>query len=708
MQNERELLDFAREINSEVIANAGGDIASGTPGDFKANVFTQMLLDYLCESGAAEGGQVCYFEKSLPAPYYSVRTNGYYLQEDGDRLDFFFSDYSGISDNLRKVTQADVEEAMKQSLRLFALAREGRFDLLEESSEAFDMLQTIKERASSIRRLRVFLLTDKAAQSQRAMQEAIEKGLKKQDRKKNSLVLRMELVDLTRLHRLARRGAERDPVSVDLTEIVPGGLPCIKAPQANDAYECYLAAVPGALLYELYEEHGARVLQLNVRSFLQVKGAVNKGIRETLLSEPSMFLPYNNGIAATAEQVVLGRNGSGTPVILSIYGIQIVNGGQTMASIHRAHKFDRRPIEDVYVQAKISVVTNKRELEFDELVGKISLYSNSQNKVNTADFSANDPLHVELDKLARETWVPGEQSQWFYERARGSYQVMKARLATTPSRKREFEIRWPQSQVFTKTDLAKYLAIWDQLPHVAGKGGQKCFVEYMTLLRERNPKKWKPDTTFLKDLVAKAIVIRRMEKIARDEGFPAYRANVVAYTTALLSERSRRAFNLAGVWSRQATSPELDGVLKDWSHTVFDEIRESAGERNVTEWAKKEACWEHVVSLELELPDGLPEMREGQFTDADDGGAPDSHGPSPEDLYIIAEVMDLQPAAWRLVAEWGSGSGRLTSAQVKLCYVIAQKAEEGWESLPTIGQAKKGVLALRTARKHSSILEMFE
>ena len=707
MSWDKDLLEFAREIHSEVVDKATGGLGDGETADFKVNVFTQDMIDYLSESGAADGGEVCYLEKDLGGKFGILRANGYYIPEDGDRLDIFYTDYLGSDgDQITALSPSEVEQALKRCMRLFGFAQSGDFSAFEESSEAYGMLRAIRECDGRIRRLRVFLLTDKAAASQSRMQQALTAQLRRQQKAHpGALALRMELVDLTRIYRLSRQGAERDPVTVDMAELVPGGLPCIEAPRTNDAYRCYLAALPGEILYELYEEYGQRLLQLNVRSFLQVSGSksVNAKIRETLRTEPSMFLPYNNGISATAERVEMGHNAEGVPVITAIQGMQVVNGGQTMASIHRAHKLDAADISSVYVQTKISVVTNKRELEFDELVGKISQYSNSQNRVNLADFSANDPFHVELDKLAHETWVPGEQSQWFYERARGSYRVMRTRLASTPAKKKDFELRLPASQVFSKTDMAKYLAAWDRLPHVVGKGGQKNFVEYMAVLKEGMPKKWKPDARFFRDLISKAIIYKAVEVIARQEGFPAYRANVVAYTVSLLSDRYGSSLSLPFVWSRQGISPALRQTVRNWTHEVFDQLTESAGQRNVTEWCKKEECWEGVKGLDVEVPMDLPELSAVASTGFDAEDEPS--GPSLEDLGMVSAVMEVGGDTWRQIAEWGSGSRDLTAAQVKLCHALAKKSAANWETAPTLTQSKQAILILRSVKRRTGLLD---
>jgi hypothetical protein len=426
------------------------------------------------------------------------------------------------------------------------------------------------------------------------------------------------------------------------------------------------------------------------------------------MTEPSMFLPNNNGISATAEDVELGKNAAGEPTIRSIRGLQVVNGGQTMASIHHAVRNDRANISDVYVQAKITVVENRRELEFDELVKKISLFSNSQNKVSLADFGSNDPFHIKIDKLSQQLFVPGEQSRWFYERARGSYQVARARMATTSARKRQFDVELPASQVFTKTDLTKYLAAWDGLPHSVSRGGQKNFAEYMSLLRKQHRKTWLPDASFYRGLIAKAILYRSMERIAREEQFPSYRANVVAYTVAALAANSGTRFNLDAVWTRQSISAELEATLRRWSHQVFDTILESAGIRNVTEWCKKPECWDAISALPLQLPEDLPENAE--TVSAEWLEAPtekDKAAEAAEHMALFADVRALPATAWSMMADWG-GAGYLTKDHVRLCRKFASAAGASWEKVPTLGECRKSQYILSAVRKGSSILDDYE
>jgi hypothetical protein len=97
-----------------------------------------------------------------------------------------------------------------------------------------------------------------------------------------------------------------------------------------------------------------------------------------------MFFAYNNGITATAEKVTLKESRGGL-LITELKNLQIVNGGQTTASIHAASRRKDIDLSSVFVQMKLSVVEPEKALL---VVPKISEYANSQNRVNEADLCA--------------------------------------------------------------------------------------------------------------------------------------------------------------------------------------------------------------------------------------------------------------------------------------------------------------------------------
>src|SRR5690606_17809581 len=147
-------------------------------------------------------------------------------------------------------------------------------------------------------------------------------------------------------------------------------------------------------------------------------------------------------------------------------------------------------------------------------------------------------FHVRLDELSQRIWAPGERNRWFYERARGQYQVAKAKDGTTPAKKKAFIEATPPSQKFTKTDLAKYQHSWNQLPHIVSRGAQKNFVAFMDAIGKNGPRE--PDEAWYRAAIATAILFKRAEKVARELEITPYRANVLTYTVALLSFKTQR------------------------------------------------------------------------------------------------------------------------------------------------------------------------
>ncbi|MEZ5284682.1 MAG: AIPR family protein [Vicinamibacterales bacterium] len=282
--------------------------------------------------------------------------------------------------------------------------------------------------------------------------------------------------DIGRLHRFAGSGG-REEIVVDLEADFGGGLPVLPAHLSDAGYQAFLAVVPGSQLAAVYERWGARLLEQNVRVFLQARGSVNKGIRNTIENDPEMFFAYNNGITATAEGVETSRD-SGGLVVRSVRNLQIVNGGQTTASIHAASRKKDVDLSKVFVQMKLSIIEPSRALD---VVPRISEFANSQNRVNAADFFANHPFHVRFEEFSRRVFAPSpdgsfRESKWFYERARGQYQ--DARTLLNAAQRKKFDLEYPKMQLVEKTDLAKFLNSWRGHPDIVSKGSQKNFAEF--------------------------------------------------------------------------------------------------------------------------------------------------------------------------------------------------------------------------------------
>lgn len=588
MSQERELRSFLQEVCTEVRERALGN-GAGSIADFKENVFTEYVLDNLAEAGVIENYEVCYFESKVGRG--TAKVNGYGINDDGDRLDLVVSIYTDSMEPVR-ILGEEIAKATGNATRFYEAAARGLHKEMEKSSEPFGMASRIHDADDDIQKIRVLVISDGLLQTKKLREIQIE-----------GKPVFFELWDIERLCKVIYSGQSREETIVNFEEIAGKLIPCLPMPSPANDYDVYMAILPGEILYRVYEEYGARLLELNVRSFLQAKGKVNKGIRNTLKNEPDRFMAYNNGIFVTAESMELEYLPDGVIAIKSITGMQIVNGGQTTASIHRAKKHDKISLDNVYVSMKITIIEDPQVLE--DLVPKISQYANTQNVIQLADFSANEPFHIDIERLSRSTWCPGERDRWFYERARGQYQVEKSRFSTS-AQLRKFAEQSPVSKKFTKTDLAKYIQSWEQLPHIVSKGGQKNFIHLMEHLREKNGQNWRPDEVYYKQLIAKAILFKTVQRIVRDEKIPAYRNNVTAYLVAYFSLKLDDKIDLNEIWSRQGISQALSNMLAEWSHEINNAILGSASGRNVSEWCKKDECWKVISKLALSLPDNLP------------------------------------------------------------------------------------------------------
>ena len=141
--------------------------------------------------------------------------------------------------------------------------------------------------------------------------------------------------DLSRRHRI-ERSASKEEIVVDFATDFGGALSALAASGEDAEFPAYLAVIRGAQLADIYEKWGARLLESNIRSFNQARRkSVNEGIRDTIKTEPEMFFSYNNGLSATADAVVTEATSEGLR-ILSAQNLQIVNCGQTTASLHAA------------------------------------------------------------------------------------------------------------------------------------------------------------------------------------------------------------------------------------------------------------------------------------------------------------------------------------------------------------------------------------
>ena len=680
---ERELRIFAERLISDVRDRAMGDSLSGKK-DFRENAFTEIVVEHLLEIGMVENGEVCYCETRVGRGIGKV--SGFGFNDDEDTLAVFTSVFldSGTPGAL---PSDDIRKATERAVRFVEACFSGIHKGMEVASDSHSMASRMYELEKHLDRIRVFVLSDGVTQLKHLDATEI-----------NGISVKFEIWDIERLFRGMQSGLPRDEIEIDFVEMFGEAVPCLELPQPASDYTAYLAILSGNMIFRLYDEYGSRLLELNVRSFLQARGKVNRGIRDTLRDEPDRFMAYNNGISITVDEVTTIVLPDGRPAIKSARGLQVVNGGQTTASIHRAKKQDGVDISSVFVPAKITTGVGET---LDQLVPKISQYANTQNVIQMADFSANDPFHVEIERLSQTIWCPGEQGRWFYERARGQYQVAKARIGTTPARTRRFNEQTPPTRKFTKTDLAKFLNCWNQQPDLVSRGAQKNFDVFMQELRVGKEMDWLPDEPYYKLLVDKAILYKAAVRIVRQEQFPAYRANIVSYLVAYISSRTGGQLDMELIWQEQGLSREFEELLRSWTHKIEEAIRSTAEGRNVTEWCKKEDCWKSIRNMTLPLSDPIPLELKGHTEPGRRRGRR-ATPLTPQDYENIAKCKKINGEQWLKILAWGVRTGLLERWQCGISQTLAGYAANEWDREPSHKQAKQGVAILEIAKQHEA------
>lgn len=653
MSKDTSINDFYSGFCEEISLAQDVETHGWDPQDF----FTVVMLGYLEEAGEVEDPIICPFRG------HGLQLNAYCISESYDAIDIYVSVYNESS-TINSVSRTDIDAAVKRGIQLYRRATSNLYAAFEKDSDTYEFAITLHNKKSKIKKARIIALTNGTVKS--IPFEKIDLS---------GVEVSFSVWDIDRLYRCTTSGKMRETIEIDFLLSYGVTIPCIEN-ATSDVYSVYLAILNGELLARIYEEHGPRLLERNVRSFLQVKGAVNKGIRDTLRDEPDMFLAYNNGISVTAESVEVIRDKNGRASIKKIRDMQIVNGGQTTASIYNAWKDKKIDVDlsKVFVQMKLSVISTSAAM--DEIVPKISAFANTQNKIQMADFSANNPFHRKIEELSRITWAPAQGGQkpqnWFYERARGQYADMLSKETTTLRRKAYKDMH----PLFTKTDLAKYENTWDQMPYYVSEGAQKNFKKFTMRLAERG--NYVPDAKYYERLIAKAILFRRTEKLVQQQQYGGYRANIVTYTIAYLSHVTGQRIDLDAIWRNQSLTSVLEENIIEVSKFVQQIIVNPPGGDNIGEWCKKPQCWNAIKEHSYEITEDL-RLELVNVTNAGDvissagKAAISSLNVTTEDeRALIDKAFAISAAEWYALSKWAKETDNFQGWQRSIIFSVAQ------------------------------------
>ena len=627
----------------------------------------------------------------------NMSIDGYAKDDTDGSWSFFIVIYHG-PEGLDSIKSDEINSAFKK-IRFFVeeATKHEIYRTIDDNPLAKEIARDLFYDSSLVTKFRFYLLTD-TYNRQRA------KVVK--DETIDNKIVELNIWDIGRIFDLVSSKTQKESVDITLEDFGYGGIPCVKAVDFQDivadieiptsldenstpenevsnivSYSSYLAVVPGLLLNDLYLTYGSKLLEGNVRSFLSARGKVNKSIQNTLKNYPGMFFAYNNGIAATATEIETEMTDSGL-VITRIKDLQIVNGGQTTASIANtlltAKKNESIDLSSVYVPMKISILNHGVA---ERIIPKISEYSNSQNKVDASDFFSNHPFHIRMEGYSRKMAIPSSggnqfQQYWFYERTRGQYNQGKMRL-TTKTQLKKYTDRYPENMVINMLDLARYMELYECAPDVVSKGKQKILEVFAGNIKTQ----WQKSNVefneyYFRRVVALAIVYKRTDEIVKATAWykekRSYKANVVAYAIAVLFnyiKKNKKGYDLdfQRIWNLQDIYEELKEQLEVLVNEVYGFITGPRDTENVTEWCKKELCWNRAKTHSWTINDpflySLVETEENIKEGAETRTIEN-------EVDTINEIMAKGRDYWKKVLSWGMGHRLISEKESSILRLV--------------------------------------
>lgn len=595
---ERGLKNYIEAIQSDVAALVYSD---GDGASFE-DKFTEHCIEILDSVGKSEGARVLSYINPDSQGRIDWKINGYCLKDEFkdesnivyfETLDLFITSYNHSSYEYN-IPKSDFDKAINQIKKFLNAALKGHIDYIDPAqTELNQLLKIIINQKINFDRINIYLLIN--GNSYHDIDKVIIKGFEDLD-------IYVHVWDILRFYKLSESTSNREPIEIDFKELNQNGIQCLKMPNLNELYECYLGILPGEVLSKLYKEYSNELLESNVRAFLGQAGKFNKGIRDTIREKPQMFLPYNNGITATAENVetIIIDN---QLYLTKLSDFQIVNGGQTTASLfYTQKKYIDADLSKVFVQMKLTVIKDIEQKNIE--VPNIARYANSQNKVSELDLSSNNPYFVQIESISRKKYVVNPQNRnqstlWYFERVNGQYKEALNKLETN-GKEKKFKEQNPTNQKFIKSDIAKFINIWELEPYIVSQGAQKNFIHYTKKINDLVKKNKFPGENFYKKLIANAILYNNVNKLFGRKNVDAIgdtnlKSFTIAYSLSFFFYKINNRLDLWKIYDEQTIPEEISKSLNEILILVYNFLVSSSSNSLISEYCKRESTWKKLL-----------------------------------------------------------------------------------------------------------------
>lgn len=640
--------------------------------DFNQELASE-ILEYIEDNGEVNAPEICAFKKTR------TRITAYDYNDEAESLDLFY--LIKAESLLGKVNNSKVQQGFNYLMSFYREAMNGTLFKSDEvgiNDEIAEVARLVQSSKGKISQLRIYVITD-GMTDPAAVPSAIED-------EENQLVIEYNVWDMQRVFQQHNIRAGREKVEIDFSTEYNTQLLCLKMSDENERVDAYMAIIPGITLAKIYKKYQQILLEKNVRTFLQFKGKVNKGIRKTLREQPDMFFSFNNGISSTATEIEL-RKYNGALYITRLYDWQIVNGGQTTAAIAASMSDRDVDLSKVFVPMKISVIRDSENA--DELVKAISTCANSQTAIKNSDFSANEPYLIDLENRSRSEWVPNGNNRpickWYFERTRGQYLDQLAQLSGYTEK--AFKIEYPKNHKITKTDIAKYESLWRQTPYNVCRGIEKNYTTFVL-----NVKKEKPvvTPTYYHHLIAKGILFNTIDAAVKAKNLGGYKSQMNAYIMSGVSFFSDKNLDLNYIWEHQRVQKEVVERIEMLIPIVWNHLTVGINglPMNVGEWSRKTECWNRL-KMKLDEYDKFDENLMQSEAKDDDSELNEIQ------KERIEDAESYEADFWFRLAKWAKTNDLLTPIDRKAAFNFGtmKSRNRGMKSL------KQAQYALKIASK---------
>ncbi len=668
--------EFAQELidNTKLSAELNGI-------DFDEELAT-TIIEYIEDTGEVNAPEICSFKKTR------ARITAYDYNDEAESLDLFYIERADTL--VGKINNNRVQQGFNYLMRFYNEAMAGfllKEGEKEENSEIAQITELIQSTKGKISQLRIYLLTDGLTDPS-AVPASVESD-------EDNFVIEFNVWDMQRIYQQHNIRAGKEKVEIDFPTTYNTELQCLKMSDQNPFVDAYLAIIPGKTLAKIYKQYQQILLEKNVRTFLQFKGKVNKEIRRTLREQPDMFFSYNNGISTTASGIEL-KEVDGVLYITRLFDWQIVNGGQTTASIAASITDREVDLSKVYVPMKISVIRDTSHS--DEIVKAISTSANSQTAIKSSDFSANEPFLIDLENFSRSEWVPNGKSKpickWYFERTRGQYFDQLAQLSGF--NEKSFRTEYPKSQRITKTDVAKYENAWRQRPYDVCRGAEQNYKLYVTDIKRDKPV---VTAAYYKRIIAEGILFNTIDSIVRSKSLGGYKANMNAYIMSAISVLSDENLDMTYIWENQKVQQVVVDKIEELIPLVWMHLTgASSGSQmqNVGEWSKRIDCWNKLKLKLGDIDKFDDELLQKEINE-------DGSYLNETQQNRIKEAEAYSPQFWFALANWAKVNNMLTPIDRKAAFNFGTMRSRG-RAFASLKQAMYALRIANTAKEQGFTL----